>query len=179
MDSAHPPRDGHARAAIHHRPHGAGIHGEVLSGEVKFDTAALPRSQFNVGVEVTRLISKKSKTPHVVSYDFPRRVPSSRQGQPEISPAHRAGFIATNLIRPGGMVEIHPSFSIVLSACAARQSAATARRRQDVTFLHVHRGRCPRLISIHRSATAKQHSTPSISFLALPCPARNLSAVLT
>ena len=34
MDSAHPPRDGHARAAIHHRPHGPGIHGEVLSGEV-------------------------------------------------------------------------------------------------------------------------------------------------
>ncbi len=34
MDPAHPPHHGHARAAVHHRPHGQGIHAEVLSGAV-------------------------------------------------------------------------------------------------------------------------------------------------
>ena len=34
MDPAHPPRHGHARAAVHHRPHGQGIHAEVLFDEV-------------------------------------------------------------------------------------------------------------------------------------------------
>ena len=34
MDPAHPPADGHARAAIHHRPHGQGIHPEILPAEI-------------------------------------------------------------------------------------------------------------------------------------------------
>ena len=40
MDSTHPPRDGHAGAAVHHRPHGQGIHAEVLPDEVKSSPAA-------------------------------------------------------------------------------------------------------------------------------------------
>jgi hypothetical protein len=43
------------------------------------------------------------------------RLCSSRQGQPEISPAHRAGFNVQNKIRPGGTTEIPCSFPIVLS----------------------------------------------------------------
>jgi len=54
-------------------------------------------------------------------------------GTPEISPAQRAGFIGQIKIRPDGTAEIHCPFSVVLSG-------------RDY-FLHLHRGRCPRLIS--------------------------------
>ena len=42
MDPAHPPRHGHARAAIHHRPHGEGIHGEILSAKVSLCAGGQP-----------------------------------------------------------------------------------------------------------------------------------------
>ncbi len=57
---------------------------------------------------------------------------SSRQGQPEISPAHRAGCNVQNKIRPEGTVE----------------SLRLFHRRSATRFAFpVHRGRCPRLIS--------------------------------